>query len=229
MPLGNPFRPTLFKFLRDLARHNDREWFQEHKARYIEEVRDPSLAFVASMALPLEKVSPHLDADPRPVGGSLFRIHRDTRFSHDKSPYKTHVGLHFRHEQGKTAHAPGIYLHLQPRGSFLGVGIWHPGTPEARRLREAIVAAPERWRKAAHAGAFAKRFTLGGEQLARPPRGFDPDHPFVDDLRRKDFMATIQLSDEAVLASDFPSEFLRGCRLAAPFVGFLCEGLDLPF
>ena len=96
----------------------------------------------------LEKISPHFRADARPSGGSLFRIYRDTRFSKDKSPYKTNVGIHFRHERAKDAHAPGFYLHIGPDEVFAGGGMWHPDTQAATRIREAIVADPDRWRRA---------------------------------------------------------------------------------
>jgi uncharacterized protein (TIGR02453 family) len=101
--------PRLFRFFSELARHNDRAWFEDNKARYVEEVRDPLLRFVEKFGPRLARISLHMTADPRPVGGSLFRIHRDTRFARDKSPYKTHAGLSFRHAAGRDVHA-----HLLP-------------------------------------------------------------------------------------------------------------------
>ena len=101
------FGPELFSFLEDLAANNDREWFAANKRRYEEHLLEPALAFIEDFAPRLEQISPHFRADPRPNGGSLFRIYRDTRFSKDKTPYKTNVGIHFRHERAKDAHAPG--------------------------------------------------------------------------------------------------------------------------
>ena len=144
------FGPELFRFLRDLKASNTREWFAENRERYEDAVRGPALDFVADVAPYLERVSPHFVADPRPSGGSLFRIHRDTRFGKDKSPYKTYVGIQFRHELGKDAHAPGFYLHLEPKAVFVGAGILAPGPGDARadprgaRRRPKGVAASDR-------------------------------------------------------------------------------------
>src|SRR4029078_4024466 len=136
--------PELFAFLEDLRANNDRDWFAANKHRYEEHVLEPALDFVAAFAPYLETISPRFLADARPSGGSLFRIYRDTRFSKDKSPYKTNVGIHFRHERAKDAHAPGFYLHLGPDEVFAGGGVWHPDTQAATRVREASVAVPDR-------------------------------------------------------------------------------------
>ena len=95
------FTPALFAFMRDLREHNDRDWFKANKQRYEEDVREPAFAFISDFAGHLQKIAPHFVADPGPSGGSLFRIYRDTRFSKDKTPYKTHTGIHFRHEKAK--------------------------------------------------------------------------------------------------------------------------------
>src|SRR5918996_3776624 len=142
------FGPELFRFLRDLEANNDRTWFNANKDRYEREVRDPALDFVEDFAPRLAEISQHFVADPRPSGGSLFRIHRDTRFSKDKSPYKTHVGIHFRHERAKDVHAPGFYLHLEPRSVFVGAGIWHPNSPTLAKIRAAIADDAEAWLRA---------------------------------------------------------------------------------
>ena len=132
------FGPELFRFLRDLVKHNDREWFAKHKARYEEHVRDPMLRFIEDLGPVLQEIAPRFVADPRPVGGSMFRIHRDTRFSKDKSPYKTHVGIRFPHKAGKDVHAPGFYLHLEPGQVFFGCGVWHPDGATLARIRGSI-------------------------------------------------------------------------------------------
>ena len=110
------FTPALFKFLRELNKNNTREWFQANKDRYETDVRNPMLGFIADFAPYLEGLSPQFVAEPRRSGGSMFRIHRDTRFSKDKSPYKTHAAAQFGHARGKDVHAPGFYLHLEIRG-----------------------------------------------------------------------------------------------------------------
>ena len=133
--------PELFEFFRQLKRNNNREWFQKNKARYEERVRDPLLELVADFEPHLHKISPHLVADSRPVGGSLFRIYRDVRFSKDKTPYKTAAGVRFPHEECKDVHAPGFYLHLEPGEVFAGAGIWRPDAATLRRVRDRIVSA----------------------------------------------------------------------------------------
>src|SRR5919198_1420775 len=179
------FGHELFTFLADLRANNDREWFAANRHRYEEHLLEPALAFIDVFAPRLEKISPHFLADARPSGGSLFRIYRDTRFSRDKTPYKTNVGIHFRHEQARNAHAPGYYLHIGPGEVFAGGGIWHPDTEAATRIREAIVADPQRWRRATRGGGFAKQLPLGGEALKRGPSWAEQEHPLAEGLRRK--------------------------------------------
>jgi uncharacterized protein (TIGR02453 family) len=223
------FSRELFEFLADLRENNDRGWFAANKHRYEQHLLEPALDFIEAFAPRLEKISPHFRADPRPSGGSLFRIYRDTRFSKDKSPYKTNVGIHFRHERAKDAHAPGYYLHIGPDEVFAGGGIWHPDTEAATRIREAIVADPQRWKRAAHGGAFAKRLELGGESLKRVPSWADAEHPFADDLKRKDFYGWARLSEDDVVAPGFVDEYARICRAAAPLTHFLCDALEVPY
>jgi uncharacterized protein (TIGR02453 family) len=224
-----PFGPELFSFLADLRANNDREWFAANRDRYEEHLLEPALAFIDAFAPRLERISPHFRADARPSGGSLFRIHRDTRFSKDKSPYKTNLGIHFRHERAKDVRAPGFYLHIGPGEVFAGGGIWHPDTEGATRIREAIVADPQRWKRATRGGAFAKRLELGGDSLKRVPPWADPQHPFADDLKRKDFFGWARLSEDAVAAPGFVDEYARICRAAAPLVQFLCDALEVPY
>jgi uncharacterized protein (TIGR02453 family) len=171
------FTPALFDFLRDLKRNNDRAWFQANRERYEEHVRAPALAFVADAGPHVRKISPHLVADPRPVGGSLFRIHRDTRFSRDKTPYKTAVGIQFRHELGKDVHAPGLYLHLEPGGVFAGGGVWHPDGPTLARIRDRLAADSAAWSRAVGGKGFRSAFRLSGDTLKRAPAGYDPTIP----------------------------------------------------
>ena len=165
---SHPITPELFEFLRDLKASNERQWFEANKERYRTEVRDPVLDFIVVFAQPLKKISPHFLADPRANGGSLFRIYRDTRFSKDKTPYKTNVGAHFRHAAGKDAHAPGFYLHLEPGTCFAGCGIWHPDNHTLGRIRGAIIDRPDEWRRITTAKAFRETFELMGESLKTP-------------------------------------------------------------
>ena len=225
----HPFRPALFRFLSELSENNTRPWFLENKDRYEDVARGPAMEFIAAVAPGLARVSKHVRADPRPVGGSLFRIHRDVRFSKDKSPYKTHVGIHFRHAAAKDAHAPGYYLHLEPGQVFFGCGLWHPDARTARRIRQAIVDDPASWRRVGRSKRFARRLALAGDSLKRPPRDFPADHPLVEDLKRKDFIADCKLKQSEVTRRDFHAHFVELCADGAPLMRFVCGALGLPF
>ena len=223
-------KPSLFAFFRDLKSNNDRDWFQANKERYESQVREPLLRFIRDFGDDvLPQLSSHFVADARKTGGSLFRIHRDVRFSADKSPYKTAAGVHFRHERAKDAHAPGFYLHLEPGDVFVGVGIWHPDNETLARIRERVAADDgTAWKKVTSGKQFASTFDLAGESLKRPPRGYDPDHPCIEDLKRKDFIGVTELRQKQTYRDNFLELFGDHCRRALPFMRFLAEALDLP-
>ncbi|MCP4682850.1 MAG: TIGR02453 family protein, partial [Desulfobacterales bacterium] len=185
------FGSTFFEFLEDLQANNHKQWFNANKNRYIDEVRTPLQQFVLDFAPHLKKISPHFIADPRPIGGSIFRIYRDIRFSKDKTPYKTHAAAQFRHKEGKDVHAPGFYLHLSPGEVFAGFGIWRPDSDALLNIRNTIASKPGEWKKVVQGKNFKSKCSMGGESLKRPPKGFDPDHPFIEDLKRKDFVSQI--------------------------------------
>jgi uncharacterized protein (TIGR02453 family) len=219
--------PELFTFLRELKENNNREWFEANKKRYESHVREPLLRFINDFGVRLAEISPHFIADARKSGGSLFRINRDVRFAKDKSPYKTNSGLQFRHESGKDVHAPGFYLHLEPEGVFVGVGIWHPDNQTLGKIRDAIVENPDRWASLKADEAFSGTYQLGGDLLKRPPKGYEADHPFVEDLKRKDFIGVTQLSETDTYAPGFIDHFAKTCRQASPFMAFLTQALGL--
>ncbi len=226
---AQPITSALFDFLRALKANNERPWFEENKARYRAEVQDPMLDFIQAFAEPLAGISPHFRADPRRNGGSLFRIYRDTRFAKDKTPYKTNVGAHFRHEAGKDAHAPGFYLHLEPGTCFAGCGVWHPDGATLARIRDHIVARSEEWRRITTSGDFCRTFRLAGEALKRPPRGYDPDHPLIEDLKRKDFVAITDFPEDEATHPDFLDRFAGIARAGADLTAFLCKAVGVPF
>jgi uncharacterized protein (TIGR02453 family) len=221
------FTAELFRFLRDLDRHNERAWFELHKPRYLEHVRDPMLSFITDFAARLERISRRFVADPRPTGGSMFRIYRDVRFGGDKRPYKTVASAQFRHEAGRDVHAPGFYLHLEPGRVFVGGGIWRPDGSALAKIRDGIVADAARWKRITRPAALGDGIELAGEVLKRPPRGYDPDHPLVADLRRKDFVAVANLDEDAACSADFIERVTSLFRRKAPFVRFLTEALEL--
>ena len=154
---------------------------------------------------------------------SLFRIYRDTRFSPDKRPFKTHVGIRFSHDSGKDAHAPVFYLHLEPENCFAAAGVWHPDNHALTRIRTAIVDQPERWAK------LRLKLELEGDSLTRPPRGYDPEHPFIEDIKRKDFVASVAFRDRQVYGPAFMRDFSAACRAMVPLVEFTTKALGLKF
>lgn len=217
------FTPEAFKFLRQLKRNNDREWFARNKERYQQHVVTPALAFISDFAPHLQKISPFFVADARPSRGSLFRIYRDTRFSPDKRPFKTHIGIHFSHASGSDVHAPVFYLNVEPDECFVAAGVWHPDSRSLLKLRTAVVNNHQQWAK------LRKTVTLGGDRLQRPPRGFDPSHPFIEDLKLKDFVSSSPLTEEQVCGPRFMREFTSACHKLAPLVEFTAVSLGLKF
>lgn len=224
------FTDKSLKFLRALARHNERAWFHAHKADYETQVREPFQRLLGDLQPDLHGISEHFHADPRTVGGSLFRIQRDTRFSGDKAPYKPWQGARLFHERRKQVPAPSFYLHLQPGRCFVGAGLWHPDIATQRRVRQFIVDNPGGWKAAAHGKAFRRRFELeDSEMLVRPPRGFPPDFAFIDDLRHKNFVATRSIEDSVMLGPKLRQVLAKDLQALAPFVDYLCAALDLEF
>ncbi|MCI4339875.1 MAG: TIGR02453 family protein [Thermoplasmata archaeon] len=216
---GPYFGRESLRFLSDLARNNDREWFQKNKPRYESSIQTPALRFIRDKAPRLARLSPHVVADARPFGGSLSRIYRDTRFSKDKRPYKTGVGIHFSHEDAaKGEHLPGFYLHIEPGESIVASGIWRPEPPAAQRIRDAIVASPTHWAK-----VLPKGVALGGEAYVRVPSGYPADHRFASALRQKDFFASVPISDAEVAGSAFGRAFETACRRLDPLNRFLAK------
>jgi len=226
----NGFDADLVQFLKELDKNNDREWFTANKARFEDSVQGPLLEFIEALAPRLEKISPHVVADPRKVGGSLMRIYRDTRFSNDKSPYKTFMAAQFRHAQGKDIHAPGFYIQININETLLGTGIWQPPTDVVGKIRAAIDANPKAWLKARDDKKFVSLYgPLAGESLKRPPAGYDKEHPLVEDLKRKDFAAFRTLKPKDILKKDFVAEAEKTYAASKPLMQFLHDALELPF
>jgi uncharacterized protein (TIGR02453 family) len=217
------FTPDLFRFLTRLKRNNRREWFLAHKDEYESCAREPAIRFITDFSGPLYKITPYLLCDPRSSRGSLFRIYRDTRFSSDKRPYKSHVAMRFSH-RGKDVHSPGFYLHLEPGGSFAASGLWHPEPHTLLRVRSAIVDRGGEWRP------IRKLLNWDdASKLSRPPRGFPADHEFVHDLKLRDLGTAIEFSDAQVCSPTFMTTFAKACRKMSPLAQFLSSALGLQF
>ena len=224
------FSDASFKFLRGLARHNDKTWFNDHKAQYEDHVRQPFLRLLTDLQPDLAAVSLHFRSEPKTVGGSLFRIYRDARFSNDKSPYKSWQGARLFHERHKQVPAPSFYLHLQPGECFVGAGLWHPEPDTQRRVRQFILDNPGSWKKAAHDAPFRRRFEFEeSEKLVRPPRGFPADFEFIEDLKHRNFVFWRSLDDATMSGPKLRQTVAADLKALGPFVDYLCAALDLEF
>jgi uncharacterized protein (TIGR02453 family) len=219
-----------FAFFADLAANNEKAWFEANKGRYRASVVEPLCALIGALGEAMPAISKHIVCDPRPNGGSMFRIYRDTRFSKDKSPYKTNAGVHLRHALGKDAHAPGFYLHFAPGEVFFGGGLWMPEPAALAQVRTAIAGEPKAWTRIKSDAGFTAAFRgIEGEALARPPKGFDAGHPHIADLKRKSFYAMRQTTEKHARSEEFAAGVLDTFQAAKPFMAFLCRAMDVPF
>ncbi|MCT8980460.1 DUF2461 domain-containing protein [Shewanella algae] len=217
-----------FAFLTRLENNNDRAWFKQHQDEYETLLRGPALTFIEQMQQPIQALSPRLTAVAKKVGGSLMRPQRDTRFGHDKSPYKLNVGIQFRHFQGKDVHAPGLYLHLANDGCFIAAGIWRPESKVLGAIRQCIDDNPRAYSKALEE-LQRQGFTMDGDSLVRPPKGFDKSHPLINELKRKDFVALKMLTKEQVCRSDFVDFCASEFQHTQALMRYLCFALDLDY
>lgn len=227
--MSSYFSDQTFRFQRALARNNEREWFHAHRSDYEVHLRRPCLQLIADLQAPLAKLSEQFIANPRPVGGSLFRIHRDTRFSNDKTPYKPWAGLRLYHQRHREVPAPSFYVHIAPGDSFVGGGLWHPDSATTRRVRSFIADNPAAWKRLTHATKFREHCAMVGDSLVRPPAGFPADHPLIEDLKRKDFVAVCALDDATVTGPKLIPAITERLALLAPLIDYLCAALELEY
>lgn len=224
------FTDATVVFLRALERHNSHEWFRAHKTDYETHVREPALRLISDLQDPLSKISPHFRADARKVGGSLFRVMRDTRRKHPDGPYKPWIGLRFFHEQKNEVHAPSFYVHLSPTGagteSFVGGGLWRPEPPTLKKIRAFLDNNPNAWTKALATPAL-KRYADDGACLTNMPRGYAADHPLAADLKRTSFVWDRPVA--TFVTNGLKADLVRAFKDVAPVVDYLCAALDLPF
>ena len=224
------FDPSFLKFFKSLAKNNNRGWFNEHKSEYLQSVVQPMSQFIEAMAPRLRKISKHYIADPRPHGGSMFRIYRDVRFSKDKSPYKLHAACQFRHELGKDAHTPGFYVHLSAEEVVIGAGIWLPPNSELIKIRDTIVDNPHAWNKVKTDRAVKKLCGgVSGDGLKRPPKGYDPEHQHIEDLKRKSFFVMRHEKPLFMFDRSFVDEVEKTFKTAKPLMDYISYALDVPF
>jgi len=223
------FTKSTFIFLDELAANNNRAWFEENKSRYESLVREPAFDFIEAMEPALKSFAPNFRAEARKVGGSLMRVFRDTRFSRDKTPYKTNIGIQFRHALGKDIHAPGFYVHIANDECFFAVGCWHPEPDALGKLRDLIAQKPDKWFAARDDKKFTSQWELWGDRLIRPPRGYDVNHPAIEDIKRKDFAAIAPLSIKEVTGKSLVTLAEKRFAASVPFMKFLCDALEVVY
>ncbi|MEO1524036.1 MAG: DUF2461 domain-containing protein [Planctomycetota bacterium] len=229
MPSQPIIPKSLFQFLRKLSKNNNREWFAEHKSQYEGQVRDPAVELITQLQKPLARTAPMLHVVAKAHNGSLMRIYRDTRFSKNKQPYKTNVGISFRHQAGKDVHAPGVYIHFDTDECFVGAGCWRPESGVLAAIRESIDRDAKTWKRARDNKSFREHFDLVGESLKTAPRDYPKDHPQIDDLRRKDFIAIAPLTESEVTGDEVVALVLDRIKRAKPLMKFLCDAIDVPY
>lgn len=217
--MESPFSTKTLGFLRALARHNDRDWFRLHKPKYDAHVRGPMVDLIARIAIDLPDFAPELIADPRV---SLYRIYRDTRFSADKSPLKTHVAAHFPSKDLSRGRGAALYLEVSPKRVRLGGGLYMATPSDLRLIREHIAT----HHRTLHRMVVGKPFreavgALSGAKLASAPKGYAVTHPAIEYLRFKQFLAGRELEPGIAATDRFYSELLRTFREVAPLVRFL--------
>jgi len=224
------FQPAAFRFLRDLARNNRREWFEAHRATYETELRGPLLALLDELDVRLASLAPELMVDSK---RSAFRIHRDIRFSKDKSPYKTHVAFWVSHRaigsSGPAVHGgAGLYFHVEPNASMVAAGMWMPPAPALARIRAALdedLAGFEAARR-----RLRRSFGELSEEavMQRLPRGFDADHPAARWLRYRSFTVSHPIAAAELRRRALPDRLAQAYAPAIPFVRWLNGALGLP-
>ncbi|MBI3048147.1 MAG: DUF2461 domain-containing protein [Acidobacteria bacterium] len=217
--MASPFTRKTLAFLRALKRHNDRGWFHRRKDQYEAHVRGPMVQLLAQLAADLPAFAPELIADPRV---SLYRIYRDTRFSEDKRPLKTHIAAHFPARGFARNEGAGLYLEVAPGWVWIGGGLYMPSSADLRAIREHIASHHRTLHRIVTSRPFRRAVgTLEGERLSRVPLGFPKDHPAAEYLRFKQFLAGCEFEAEFAASGRFYGTVLTIFRAVAPLVRFL--------
>ncbi|GAB5406554.1 MAG: DUF2461 domain-containing protein [Aureliella sp.] len=223
------FPAETFDFLSDLGENNDREWFAKNRDRYESSFLTPALDFIEAIKKPLDRAAPCLVAEPKKSGGSLLRIYKDTRFSKDKTPYKTNLGIQFRHMAGKDIHAPGIYVHIACDECFLGAGMWRPPGDVVKAVRAYIEASDSDWKKMRRGKKFREAFEMYDDRLKTAPRGVAKDHPLIDELRLKSYIGMAKLSRRELQSEGVVDQTIKLIRAARPLMIALCAATNQPY
>jgi uncharacterized protein (TIGR02453 family) len=212
-------RPEGLSFLRALARHNDRDWFNPRKATFEAELKQPMLAIVRKVTDAMQDFAP---AFVRPAEKSLFRIYRDTRFSANKLPYKTHVAAWWSHQGLEKTSGAGYYFHVSAKEVIIAAGAYMPEKDQLAAIRHWLLDNHEEFRKLLRRAALRKTFVeFEGNALTRPPKGFPCDHPALDLVRCRQWGLSATLPPETALEPKFAEVLIRHFKLAAPLVDAL--------
>jgi len=213
------FRPEAFTFLRNLARHNDRVWFNERKAVYESELKEPMLAVIRRITDEMMEFAPN---HVRPAEKSLFRIYRDTRFSNNKLPYKTHVAAWWSHMGMQKTSGAGYYFQVSSKGVVVAAGAYMPEKEQLAAIRNWLLDNHVRFRRLLQKPAVRRTFTeFEGEALTRPPKGFPCDHPAMDLIKCKQWGLSTTLPAKTALEKNFAQTLIRHFKLLAPLVDAL--------
>jgi uncharacterized protein (TIGR02453 family) len=217
------FTPETLTFLRALARNNDREWFRAHKDEYEQSVRGPMIAVIERLATEFREFAPELVASP---SQSLFRIYRDTRFSADKSPLKTHVAAVFPHRELGRLNGASLYMQVDAKTLLVAGGVYAPATRDLHAIRAHVAANFSRFKSIVQAPAF-RRTTGGlrGDRSARTPRGFTVPEDVAEYLRFKQYLVWVEVPAALATSPRFFPTVVRFFRAAQPLVSFLNEPL----
>ncbi len=220
MPTLDHIPAPVLQFLRDLAGHNDRDWFKANRDRY-DAVRQHMVDFAETVH---DRLGRHDVLEPQSGKQILFRIYRDVRFSKDKSPYKTNFAGYIK-RSGKLRRG-GFYFHIQPGGSFVGGGFWNPNKEDLLRIRTELAADARPLREIIAGPAFQKTFgELQGDAVKTAPKGFSRDHPDIDLIRHKQFVVSRQFSDPEVQRAGFADAVVETFNAMLPFFDYMSEVL----
>jgi len=221
MPFAG-FPAEMPRFFKALKKNNDREWFQPRKEQYVQFVQQPMTELVLALNEQLERFAPEYVADPKKA---IFRIYRDTRFSADKTPYKTHIGAFFS-RRGVSSGA-GLYMHFSDNSTFVGGGVYHPERDVLLAVRQHVRDNHQELRKILSQSKVKTIFgEMGGDRLTRVPKGFDPEHPAAELIKHKDWLLSSELEPSAATTAGVYTEVLSRFRLIVPFLEFFNQPLS---
>jgi uncharacterized protein (TIGR02453 family) len=216
------FTPKTLSFLRSLKRNNDREWFHARRDQYEMHCRRPMIAVIERLAADMRAFAPDHVADPKV---SLFRQFRDTRFSDDKTPMKTHIAATFPNRALGRMNGAGIYFEIAPGWVWIGGGLWAPDTSQLHLVREHVAAHHRRLTKIVTSPRLKKIGGLQGDRMTRVPRGFAKDHPAADYLHHRQFIAFREEAPAFATSKRFYSQLRGTIETIVPLVRFLNEPL----